>query len=587
MADIIDFLKTAKSPDKPIMKPQNSPPFPPHFDISTSLQKSGKKPKSLPPKKKDKTNIKLGSEPLKKKDHRNTYLIDFYNGIALANRKQGYLYDDIVFKWDDKKLDSEQDYIQFLFPLKTKSKNKNAPLLKPQDIKKFKKDPQLRKKVILATIRMLNLYGYDENIEPIESKKQLGLYSEHNYPRITRIMKFLHLIDLPLASMYFFIAICDALNRDKNLVKKVIKNGSLSDWIDTQPFLKKYKDRSMDKFMKIFRQRFKSEIDKTELEKACSMEIRGLDYISNSCYQDSTLLCLLGISNQFITTQILEKNLSESSYQCEDKNETESLKRRKNVQVQIKYITESMRGLNTINYCSGLRQALAKCPGTQEFHLGGTQSAGEFLQHLFNIFQVNGMSATEIRSYSNDKINWFHENIKHLDSNQGSPILHIHPITIKSIPENTFLHRFISYTSTSTLDDNNLWYPDKKNKPNEHYKYRKLKNVINDTPYLVIYLQRLHAKDIFGLETEFLDKQIIPNETLTINKKRLYLTGIVVHDRYAHYMAYFKCSDKWFFYNDEPGRLEGHTITYVGDYQNLLNVDRYNPLVYGVLFFYS
>lgn len=127
-------------------------------------------------------------------------LIKFYTNKYDANNKKDYLFRDIIEKWDDYKLEVEHDYIQWLFPDETGGVNNKAPKLTKKDIKQFKSNPILRKNVVDASLRMLLFYGFSLNdkeivkdIKPLNRRikhRTVGLFSVHNYRRLTRIMDF-------------------------------------------------------------------------------------------------------------------------------------------------------------------------------------------------------------------------------------------------------------------------------------------------------------------------------------------------------------------------------------------------------------
>ena len=55
-------------------------------------------------------------------------------------------------------------------------------------------------------------------------------------------------------------------------------------------------------------------------------------------------------------------------------------------------------------YCSNLRKLIKNCQSSskQKFHGTGTQDAGEFVQFLFNIFEINNMKTLKKTFVTND-----------------------------------------------------------------------------------------------------------------------------------------------------------------------------------------
>lgn len=187
-------------------------------------------------------------------------IIDFYFNRRYANKKPDYYIKNIL-KWNDYKLEKNHDWVQWVFPLPEKSKyNLNAPILDYFDIHLFKSTKILDKTIYTAFIRLLNFYGF--TLDPItllpkqykslyrkENGIIVGLYSSHNYLRITRIMRFFNLIGKEYLSLLFFLAMCQAINSDPKLNKKVVDSSSLKYWMNTQDFLKNYKEDETKKVL--------------------------------------------------------------------------------------------------------------------------------------------------------------------------------------------------------------------------------------------------------------------------------------------------------------------------------------------------
>ena len=149
-------------------------------------------------------------------------------------------------------------------------------------------------------------------------------------------------------------------------------------------------------------------------------DFTGLKYTGNSCYQDSVLLSLFAIPNKFIENNILEKDLnkikeSQKEIIC-SKDTKEDIISKEDIQKELNKITNSIRNKGEkVEYCSKLRSLIKKCPSTsgQEFYGTGTQDAGEFVQYLFSIFNVEGMSKftkTILSNNLDEKINEDSEN---------------------------------------------------------------------------------------------------------------------------------------------------------------------------------
>ena len=585
-------------------------------------------------------------------------LIKFYTNLYPANNKKDYYFRDIVGKWDDYKLEVKHDFIQWLFPDNTGGVNPKAPKLTKRDVEEFRKNPVLRSNVVKATLRMLLFYGFTikgstvEQVLPLNRRslgRTIGLFSTHNYKRITRILDFLVHIKMEYLSALFFLAMCQAIKSNHILLSKVVKNRSMKKWMSTQPFLIKHVHTySIDKMTgkqpkrsqvldwtiddpssetdSDWRKDFSetdddsgwksipsdllyNSTDKTMVAKTkksekksvtCKYKVRGLDYVSNSCYMDSTLLSLFAIPNKVITDNILNKNLDSLEdipmkwTKCSD-NIEKDIKRRKDIQTALNKITNSMRGLDKIKKCTMLRRLIAKCPGTQPFHLGGTQDAGEFLAYLFNIFQVDIAKTTRKTYGTNDKgkdPNW--ELIRtHVDK-KTSPIIDIVSTTLKDIPKDYNIAKFLKKTEYTNLDESERWYPDRDNKPALSFLRKKEVFKMKKSPYVVFNIIRTYGEAKFskskkpkflGIQTKNIWKRVVAPEKLTLKGKELNLSAIVVHTGGAHYVANFKCENDWFWYDDSPGSSR-HIIRHIGTYDKMLKT-KPNPLSHGTLFFYT
>lgn len=122
-----------------------------------------------------------------------------------------------IWCWDDESLEYTHDYIQWLFPLKQRSRfNPDAPLLNDAVIQAFRTNEQLRSHLRKSLKVMLSFYGLQGNernnghIEVTQSdeyreRKTVWLNrGNHNYLRITRILTSLNLLGLEYYAQAFF-----------------------------------------------------------------------------------------------------------------------------------------------------------------------------------------------------------------------------------------------------------------------------------------------------------------------------------------------------------------------------------------------
>lgn len=136
-----------------------------------------------------------------------------------------------IWSWDYQKLEYTHDYIQWLFPLKEKSRfNLNAPVMNDEAIQAFRTNEQLRIRLSQSLKMMLKFYGLQCNesgVADIEIAKS-DEYQErkpnwvergnHNYLRITRILTSLSILGLENYAQAFFKCLNQIYNEEsKNI----------------------------------------------------------------------------------------------------------------------------------------------------------------------------------------------------------------------------------------------------------------------------------------------------------------------------------------------------------------------------------
>ncbi len=136
----------------------------------------------------------------------------FYADIA--GDHQGRLLTEI-WQFDWQQLESTHDYIQWLFPLEQPSRfNPNAPLLTQADLDEFHHSPILKNNLLRSLDVMLEFYGFHREHQEILPKgdfAQRSIYwlnpGNHNYLRISRILKSLRLLGMEGYAELFFKAL--------------------------------------------------------------------------------------------------------------------------------------------------------------------------------------------------------------------------------------------------------------------------------------------------------------------------------------------------------------------------------------------
>ena len=136
-----------------------------------------------------------------------TTIRDFYiNGAA---NTCGETLNDIM-SFDDETLEARHDYIQWLFPLPEPSAyNKDAPLLQQEDVEMFLSHKNAKYFLMDAANMMLCFYT--------ENKHWITL-DNHNFKRITRILKCLSLCELNSVAAAFLSVIMKSCSEDEKKV---------------------------------------------------------------------------------------------------------------------------------------------------------------------------------------------------------------------------------------------------------------------------------------------------------------------------------------------------------------------------------
>ncbi len=160
----------------------------------------------------------------------NPTILNFYEG---EKNDKGVTLEEI-WKWDDQKLEGHHDFIQWLFPHKTKSPyNPSASITDAKTIAKFKNNNALQEKMCKSLDVMLKFYGFTRESNRINSnstfnqKARNWLTSDnHNFKRISRILRSLNLHGLSLEAQAFY----GALKQIYGLYPKEIGEETFQQW---------------------------------------------------------------------------------------------------------------------------------------------------------------------------------------------------------------------------------------------------------------------------------------------------------------------------------------------------------------------
>lgn len=158
----------------------------------------------------------------------NSALVRFYIGQGPDSR--GRMIGDI-FLWDEAKLESVHDYIQWLFPLKEKSAyNASAPTLTEEDVVVLNTDRKARLNLLHSLALFITFYGFDASYtgsgklvmkrsKNFDSRSSNWLTpGNHNFLRITRILKSLVLLDYKMYASAFLAALEDVYKDNSAII---------------------------------------------------------------------------------------------------------------------------------------------------------------------------------------------------------------------------------------------------------------------------------------------------------------------------------------------------------------------------------
>lgn len=149
-----------------------------------------------------------------------SHLIEFYRGES-ADSEGRFLRE--LWEWNDEELEFHHDYIQWMFPLPEPSQfNPDAPLLTADDIATFRHDALLRSNLRKSLDRILAFLGLESetNAAVVEGANfsqripTVWAYFNHNWLRVTRILRSLKLLGLEEESRALFQKL-DAFYRDQ------------------------------------------------------------------------------------------------------------------------------------------------------------------------------------------------------------------------------------------------------------------------------------------------------------------------------------------------------------------------------------
>jgi Opioid growth factor receptor (OGFr) conserved region len=142
-------------------------------------------------------------------------IIEFYKGENVHPLK--YTIEEI-WTWEGRRVETIHNFIQWLFPLDVPSANSfKAPILTTEDIEEFRTNTEIRNRMMKSLRMMLKYYGFAfaeggggiAKANDFEARSGWIYPNNHNYLRISRMLKCLMLLDFPKEAHMFFSVLKD------------------------------------------------------------------------------------------------------------------------------------------------------------------------------------------------------------------------------------------------------------------------------------------------------------------------------------------------------------------------------------------
>lgn len=314
--------------------------------------------------------------------------------------------------------------------------------------------------------------------------------------------------------------------------------------------------------------------------------LKGLKWVGNSCYLDSSLFSLFAVPTTFVDDNIINAILLPRNRPlvCATNGSSQvDLENRRTVQKQLRTIVKHIRGGGEgVKYCTDLRRALRKCPNAENYYDNNMKDAGEFLTYILEMFDTDVAVKETITYYTNnvtDVMPSVQDLVKSDNVNidrRASIIQFVDSFRLSTYSNNKDhnIRQFLSdIIDSGEFDDANKPYY-------RGLRYNRRISITNliSTPYLIFRFQRLHP-----ITEGILQTRIIPSQTLTLDVDARFILSAIIVFQAQHYTSYFRCGNDWYFYNDVD---YNEPIKIIGTYQNLLK-SRPSPISGGTLYFYT
>lgn len=125
-----------------------------------------------------------------------------------------------ILRFSDEQLERVHDFIQWLFPLREKSSfNINSVTLSDQDVADFRNSELLQSRLRDSFLLMVQFYGFSSSYNEIQGwviapakefedrKWEWATPTNHNYQRISRILKSIYILGLEKEALAFYMCL--------------------------------------------------------------------------------------------------------------------------------------------------------------------------------------------------------------------------------------------------------------------------------------------------------------------------------------------------------------------------------------------
>jgi hypothetical protein len=311
-------------------------------------------------------------------------------------------------------------------------------------------------------------------------------------------------------------------------------------------------------------------------------------------------MVLFAVQNKFIEKYVLDLTLENDSVgqQVCDQDPEKNLDAVQKIQDELRRITFLVRNGEYVSFshrvCTNLLKRLKRhCKrylGTvyARFYEPVQNSASDFLAFILNVFGFSEKMHITLFTENAFKKRPTDARIAYRTEVMNRDVSCLWVVPSDDLNKKCYLKSLLRQHSQTVLDQSQALYRETdKKKENPMLYYERTVYWERLPPFFVMELSRVDL-----VSRRFIHTPIIPN--ISIGRRKLF--GIVVHIGYVepdqddspggtlvgsgHYVAYLKCKDEWFRYDDLRSKLRK-----IGGHKDL--VRRREVLNNGILFFYS